>query len=95
MSNIATQPYNRAVAITKSDTINYDGTTASVLAGTQNKAIPADAIFVGGTGIVVLILEDGSAVQFTCAVGEILPVKSIRVNSGTTSATLMVALYYV
>lgn len=95
MSNIATQPYTKAVAISKSDTINYDGTTASVLAGTQNKAIPADAIFVGGTGLVVLILEDGTAVNFTCATGQVLPVKSIRVNSTTTAATLMVALYYV
>lgn len=83
--------YGRAVAITKSDTVNYDGSTFSASAAT--KAIPADAVYVGGTGIVVLILEDGSAVNFTAAVGEIIPVKSIRVNSTTTSATLMVALY--
>ena len=93
MSNIATQPYTRAIAITKSDTVNYDGTTYSGTAA--GKAIPADAIYIGGAGIVVLALEDGTLPQFTCVAGQILPVKSIRVNSGTTSATLMIALYYV
>ena len=88
-----TAMYNRAIAITKSDTVNYDGTTYSATAA--QKAIPADAIYVGGAGIVVLILEDGTAPQFTCVAGQILPVKSIRVNSTTTTATLMLALYTV
>jgi hypothetical protein len=34
-------------------------------------------------------------VPFTAAVGEILPIKIIRVTSSTTTATLMNALYYV
>lgn len=89
----APQPYTRAVAINKSDTVNYDGTTYSASAAT--KAIPADAIYVGGTGIVVAVFEDGSTANFTAAVGEILPLKTIRVNSTTTTATLMVALYLV
>ena len=38
--------YNDAVVITKSDTVNFDGSTYSASAAT--KAIPADAIFVGG-----------------------------------------------
>lgn len=83
--------YSRAVAITKSDTVNYDGSTYSASAAT--KAIPADAIYVGGAGIVVLVLEDGTKPQFTAVAGEIIPVKSIRVDSTTTTATLMVALY--
>jgi hypothetical protein len=83
--------YPRAVAITKSDTVNYDGSTYSATAKT--KAIPADAIYVGGAGIVVAIFEDGSAVNFTAVAGEILPLRTIRVNSTTTTATLMVALY--
>lgn len=85
--------YNRAVAITKSDTVNYDGSTYSATAAT--KAIPAEAIYVGGAGIVVAVFEDGSAVNFTAIAGEILPLKTIRVNSTTTTATLMVALYSV
>lgn len=83
--------YSRAVAITKSDTVNYDGSTYSASAAT--KAIYADAIYVGGAGIVVAIFEDGTAVNFTSVAGEILPLKTIRVNSTTTTATLMVALY--
>lgn len=85
------QGYNRAVAITKSDTVNYDGSTYSAAAAT--KAIPAPAIYVGGAGIVVAIFEDGSNAQFTCVAGQILPIKTIRVNSTTTSATLLLALY--
>lgn len=82
--------YSRAVAITKSDTVNYDGTTYAT--NPVTRPITADAIYVGGAGIVVAIFEDGSAVNFTAVAGEILPIKTIRVNS-TTTATLMVALY--
>jgi hypothetical protein len=83
--------YPRAVSITKSDTINYDGSTYSASAAT--KAIPADAIYVGGAGIVVAVFEDGSTAQFTAVAGALLPIRTIRVNSTTTTATLMVALY--
>jgi hypothetical protein len=83
--------YTRYVAITKSDTVNYDGTTYAANAAT--KAIPSDAIYVGGAGIVVAIDESGNAVNFTAVAGEILPIRTIRVNSTTTTATLMVALY--
>ena len=85
--------YNDAVVITKSDTVNFDVSTYSASAAT--KAIPADAIFVGGAGIVVAVFEDGSNAQFTVAAGTILPLKCIRVNSTTTTATLMNALYQV
>jgi hypothetical protein len=83
--------YTRYEAITKSDTVNFDGTTYAANAAT--KAIPADAIYVGGAGIVVAIDESGKAVNFTAVAGEILPIRAIRVNSTTTTATLMVALY--
>jgi hypothetical protein len=84
--------FNRSVPITKSDTVNYDGSTFSAAAAT--KAIPAEAIFVGGAGIVVAVYENGATDQFTCVAGEILPLRTIRVNSTTTTATLMAALYY-
>lgn len=83
--------YPRGIAITKSDTVNYDGSTYSATAAT--KAIPADAIYVGGAGIVVAVDESGNAVNYTAVAGEILPLRTIRVNSTTTTATLMVALY--
>lgn len=91
MAQSSTLPYNYAKLITKSDTVNFDGTTYSGTAAT--KAIPCEAIYVGGAGIVVAVLEDGSTQQFTCVAGQILPIKAIRVNSTTTSATLMEALY--
>ena len=53
--------FNRSVLITKSDTVNFDGSTYSASAAT--KAIPAESIFVGGAGIVVAVFEDGSTVS--------------------------------
>jgi hypothetical protein len=88
---VANDFYTGAAAITKSDTVNYDGTTWSAAPATR--PIPADAIYVGGAGIVVAVLENGFAVNFTAVAGEILPIRTIRVNNTTTSATLMVALY--
>lgn len=95
MPQIQTLPYNKAVLITKSDTVNFDGSTYSANPTGNYKPIPCEAIFVGGAGIVVAVMEDGSTPNFTCVAGEILPVKAIRVNSSTTSATLMNALYTV
>ena len=85
--------YNRSVVITKSDTVNFDGSTYAANAAT--KALPADGIFVGGAGVVVAIFEDGSLAPFTVLAGTVLPLKCIRVNSTSTTATLMNALYQV
>lgn len=85
--------YNRSAVITKSDTVNYDGSTYSATAAT--KAIPAEAIYVGGAGIVVAVYENGLNDSFTCIAGQVLPIKTIRVNSTNTTATLMLALYTV
>ena len=93
MPQMQSQPYNRSILIAKSDTVNYDGSTYSATAAT--KAIPAEAIYAGGAGIVVAVFEDGSTSNFTVVAGEILPIKTIRVNSTTTTATLMNALYTV
>jgi len=72
--------YNDYVAITKSDTVNFaEG--------------PCDAIYIGGAGIVVAVAENDNTTSFTCIAGELLPISAKRVNSTTTSATLMVALY--
>lgn len=76
------QAFNRAVPITKSDTVDFPGGVC-------------DAIYVGGAGIVVAVMQDDSAVSFTAVAGGILPIRAKRVNSTTTAATLMVALYQV
>lgn len=91
MSTIGPTVFSRVALITKSDTVNYDGSTYSASAAT--KAIPADAIYVGGAGIVVVVMEDGSTSSVTAVAGGIIPVRSIRVNSTTTTATVMSALY--
>jgi hypothetical protein len=75
-------PYNKAEAITKSDTVDIPGGLTK-------------AVYVGGAGIVVAVFQDGSTANFTAVAGEILPIAVKRVNSTTTSATLMVALYQI
>lgn len=77
-------PFNQALAITKSDTVNI-----------RADARLTDAVYVGGAGIVVAVFQDDSTAQFTAVAGEILPIAIKRVNSTTTTATLMVALYQV
>jgi len=68
----------RAVAITKSDSVNFQ---------------ECSGIWVGGAGIVVVVFLDDSTAQFTCVAGQYLPVRAKRVNSAVTTATLMVAMY--
>ncbi len=89
----ASGTFNRSKSITTSDTVNFDGSTYSASAAT--KAIPAEAIFVGGAGVVVAVFEDGSTGNFTVTAGVTLPLKCIRVNNTSTTASLMNALYQV
>ncbi len=83
--------YNQALAITKSDTVNFD---ASVSTSGQNVK-PCDAMWIGTGGVVVAVLQNGATASFTCADGSLLPIRAIRVNSGSTTAALMYALYAV
>jgi hypothetical protein len=85
------QSFNSALAITKSDTVNIYADSD----GDATKGVPAqltEAVYVGGAGIVVGVFQNGSTAQFTAVAGEILPIQVKRVNSATTTATLMVAL---
>lgn len=86
---LANAYYDKALTITKSDTVNIDGSTYVV----TNAASPCEAIYVGGAGVVVVVFQDGSTASFTCIAGQILPVRAIRVNASNTTATLMLALY--
>jgi hypothetical protein len=74
--------YRFAVAVTKSDTVNY------VLSGEC-----ADALWVGGAGICILVLEDDTTVSVTVVAGSLIPIRSKRLNSTTTSATVCTALF--
>ena len=95
MSIQADQPYNRSVTVTPSDTVNFDGSTYSANPTGGYKPIPCEAIYVGGAGIAVVVEENGATANFTCIAGQTLQHKAIRVNSSTTTATLMRALYLV
>ena len=74
--------YNRAAAITKSDTVDIpEGLT--------------DAVYIGGAGITRFVFQDGSTVDMTCTAGQLLPLRVKRIQSATTASTLWVALYRV
>ena len=69
-----------AFAITKSDVTNFTFTVCG--------------IYVGGTGDVVVVTKDNTAITFSSVpAGTILPVRAVRVNSTNTTATNMVGLY--
>ena len=54
----------------------------------------ADALYIGGTGNVTVVLENDVAVLFAGAVvGTILPLRIKRVNSTNTAGSGYVALY--
>lgn len=87
MANLSLQLYNKAFLITKSDTVNLVGPSADGL---------CDAIYVGGTGDVVAVFQDDSTATFSgVPAGALLPLRLKRVNSSSTTATLMLALYQV
>jgi len=89
MALLTITPFSRWADITKSDTVNLDGSVSA----TGAKVKPCDAIYVGGAGIVVAVMSNGTTGAFTAVAGEILPLRAIRVNSTTTTATLLLALY--
>lgn len=66
-------------AITKSDTVNFPGGIC-------------EQIYVGGAGIVAVVLASGEVLNMTAVAGGKLDVRAKRVNSTDTTATLMVAL---
>jgi hypothetical protein len=73
--------YNRALAITTSDTVNLPYG-------------PTDAISVGTTGTLLAVFENDSVVTFAVTAAQLLPVRVKRVNASST-ATGLVALYTV
>lgn len=78
-------PYNYAAAITPHDTTNI------VL---PDAALKVAGIYVGGAGAVVAVFENDTTATFAAVpVGTILPVSVKRVNSTSTTATNLLALY--
>jgi len=85
-----TAVYNKAQAITPSDTSNLDGTV-----GNPANAKTCQAIYVGGGGVVQVVFMNGSVCGFTCGHGDVLPVAAARVNDTGTTASYLMALYQV
>jgi hypothetical protein len=83
MPQITLSGFNTARAVSKSDVDEQEKI---------NGHYPT-SLWVGGAGIVVALMEDNTVAQFTCVAGSLLPITFKRVNSTTTTATLMVALY--
>ena len=74
-------PAGSAAAVVPSDTTDLD--------------VPSRALWVGGAGNVEVILANDSAAVVLSAVpaGTLLPIRAKRVKAGSTTATLIVALY--
>jgi hypothetical protein len=83
--------YTISADIAKSDTVDQAQVGSNVVAG----GVPVfDAIYVGGAGIVALVLIDNTVQNFTAIAGGYINCKGRRVNNTNTTATLMKALYY-
>jgi len=81
--------YNLFVAITKSDTVN-------IVVPFPKKPAVTDAIYVGASGDIAAVMENGTAVTLASAIaGTIIPIAVKRVNSTLTTADNLVALYSV
>ena len=59
----------------------------------ESNAAAVGVGYVGGAGVVVAVWPDGSTSSLTATAGSVLPLRLIRVNSTSTTATLLVALY--
>ena len=76
-----TSPGQNFVAVTPHDSTNFT-------------AGPCRSLYVGGAGNVVIVGLDNAAVTFTgVTAGTILPLCARRVNSTSTTATSIVAIY--
>lgn len=83
MSEI-TRPASKLVAVTPSDTVDI---------ATVNGFYPR-ALWVGGAGNLVIVSPDGSSALISgAAAGTLLPIQCRRVNSTSTTATLIAGLY--
>ena len=86
---IAFPQYTKAVAVVASNATDFVGQGR----GQGGGEILCDAIYVGTGGVVPVVFQDGTVVNFTCAAGQILPVKARRVNATNLTAAGLVALY--
>lgn len=77
--------YGSYFTLTKSDTVNIpQGITDAIYVGAA-----------GATGTLVAVMENDLTATFVgLAAGTVLKIRAKRVNSGTTTTSSMIALYY-
>ena len=82
--SLLNQGFNRWEAITPSDTDNIPtGLTDAIYVGTK-----------GATGTIIAVRPNGDTCAFVGLIaGEVYPIRAIRINSTTTDASNLVALY--
>lgn len=86
-------PYQKAAAVTKSDSTAITQQVRSTESG--GSAVYPDALLIGGAGNVVLVTpDDHVTAAITVIAGQILPITVKRVNSTNTTATNIEALWY-
>ncbi len=79
-------------AVTASDTVNFTGPAGAPSA--PGGDVLSIGIWVGVAGNVVAVRDDDTTVIFTGAIaGVVLPIRCKRINSTSTTATDMVALF--
>lgn len=79
-NTVGSVPAEDASAVTPSDSTNLTN--------------PARALYIGTAGNVTLVTIGGSVITFSnVQSGSVLPVRTTRVNSTSTTATNIVALY--
>jgi hypothetical protein len=85
MSNLRTDTgYQGAVAVTPSDTVAISHPTGQAF---------TKGLYIGVTGDVVALMADGDTVTFKAVPVGVLPVSVVRVNTTSTTATNILALY--
>lgn len=85
---IGQRPFNLNLAVTPSDTVN--------LASFTTQGILTSALYVGTGGDVVTVGNDGVSTTWKAVpTGWFLPIAAIRVNGSGTSASNIVACYWV
>jgi len=83
--------FQQWATITPSDTIAI----GEAAAGDGNARVP-QAIYVGGAGAVVAVMPDNTTATFSgVTAGTVLPIQPKRINSTSTTATALLALYQV
>ncbi len=88
-----TMPYQQSASVTKSDTVAITQKVRTTETGLA--AVYPDALLIGGAGNVVLVTPDDHVqAVVTVVAGQILPITVKRVNSGSTTATNIEALWY-